>query len=102
MNISKYDITVETLDFSQKKFESYQLAVLKASKEAYVAFSDDSGVSASAVVRGQTVREAIRFEIIRGIEMKDVDEMKPYVVTWLADVIQAHVKEVTTAPTDPN
>ncbi len=101
---SKYGVSIELFDFSQKMFELYQMAVIKASRDAYVSFSDSNGagVSAQAVVRGETVRKAIQFEIIKGIEIKDVDTLKPYVVTWLADEIQAHVKKVTTAPPDPN
>lgn len=101
---SKFGITICLRDFSQKTFEQYQLAVIKASRAAFVQFSEttNDGVSATAYVRGETVREAIRHEIVSGLEIKEVDDLKPYVVSWLANVIQVHVKNVTTAPPDPN
>ncbi len=98
----KFGLAVNFHDFGQKMFEQYQNAFLQASKEAYYAFSPTGGVSAQASIRGETVRAAIQFGIISGIDVKEVDQMKPYVVEWLANQIQAHVKSVVTAPADPN
>ena len=102
--IEKYGVAIHLHDFGQKTFEKYQMAVIRASKEAFVQFSQttNDGVTATAFVRGETVREALKAGIISGIEPKDIDEMKPYVVSWIADEIQNHVKLITTAPTDPN
>lgn len=100
--IEKYGVAAELKDFGQKTFEVFQRETLKASAEAYFAWSPTSGVTAQAYVRGCTVREAIRLEILVGVDMAKVDDMKPYVVEWLADEIRKHVKEVTTAPADPN
>ncbi len=102
---AKYEVDVNFHDFGQKTFEQYQIEVIKASRAAYFSFGEangGNGVSASASVRGETVRKALKYKIISGIDIKDIDDMKPYVIEWLANEIQSHVKHVTTAPADPN
>lgn len=98
----KFGITFHLHDFSQKVFETYQKAVILASKESFVSFSDKEGVSATASVRGETVRVAIKTGILSGLSVDDVNGLKPYVVSWIADEVRAHVTAVTTAPPDPN
>lgn len=98
----KYGIDAHFHDFSQKQFEQYQKETIKASRDAYFAFSESNGVSAVAVVRGETVRAAIRFEILTGLTLDEVNSLKPYVVEWIADEVRKHVTLVTTAPADPN
>lgn len=98
----KYGLDVHMHDFSQKQFEQYQKETIKASRDAYFAFSDSNGVTASAFVRGETVRTAIRLEIISVLTIEEVDNLKPYIVTWIADELRKHVTDVTTEPADPN
>jgi len=102
--IAKYDLSVILNDFSQKQFEAFQMGAIVASRDSFVAFNSSThdGVSATAMVRGQTVRKAIETGILTGITVEQVDGLKPYVVAWLADEVQKHVKFVTTAPVDPN
>lgn len=103
-NIKRFDLSLSLQDFSQGQFEKYQIETIKASRDAYVLFTDQgSGVTASAKVRGEVVRSAIRNGIISvGITPEEVDGLKPYLVEWLADEIRKHVTQVTTAPADPN
>ncbi len=102
--IEKFGLSATLNDFSQKQFEGFQMGVIVASRDAFVSFnpSTNDGVSASAFVRGQTVRKAIEAGILTGVTVQQVDELKPHIVTWLADEIQKHVKTVMTAPIDPN
>ena len=102
VTISKHDVTAQLYDFSQSAFETFQMATIKASRDAYFAFNDSTGVTAVAKVRGETVRSAIQTGILKGVDIKDVDTLKPYVVAWLADEIQKHVKKISSAPEDPN
>ncbi len=57
---TKYGVTITLNDFNQKSFELYQKAVVIASRDAFVSFDGGNGVSASAHVNGETVREAAR------------------------------------------
>lgn len=98
----KHGVKVNFHDFSQRQFETYQKETIKASRDAYFSFSESNGVTASAFVRGETVRAAIQCEIISGLSAAEVNDLKPYVVTWIADELRKHVTAVTTAPTDPN
>ncbi len=98
----KYGIKINLHDFSQKSFETFQKKTIEASSVAFVAFSEREGVTAVAVVRGETVRVAITTGILSGLSVEDVNELKPYVVAWIADEVRAHVTAVTTAPPDPN
>lgn len=99
----KEGVAVSLHDFGQSIFESYQTQVLAATQKAFFQFSQNGqGVTASAVVRGETVRVAVRLGIISGIQIADVGDMKPHLVEWLADVIKKHVTNVVTAPADPN
>lgn len=100
---SKYDVTINLHDFGQDTFEAYQISTLKVSREAFFQFSaDGTGVTATARVRGETVRTAIRLKIVSGITLEEVKSLKSYVVEWIADEIRQHVTRVTTAPADPN
>jgi len=99
----KDGITVNLHDFGQGIFESYQTQTLAASQKSFFQFSQSGqGVQATAVVRGETVRVALRLGIASGIQLAEVDTMKPYLVDWLADVIKKHVNDVVAAPADPN
>jgi hypothetical protein len=100
--VSKYGLTCTLHDFGQKVFEQYQLSTMKASRDAFVKFDGEVGVSASASVRGETVRAALKHGILSGITNEDIDQAKPYAIAWLADEIKAHVIAVTTEPADPN
>lgn len=102
--ITKFGFTIKLHDFGQRIFETYQTAVVKASRDAFFAFDGGGGrgVSAESAVRGEAVRAALQLGILSGIDEKQINEAKPYVVTWLADVIKNHVITVTTEPTDPN
>jgi acetate kinase len=99
---SKYGLTINLHDFSQAQFEEYQPQVIKAAKLAYTEFDGGTGVSASSVTRGETVRAAVKAGFLTGVTVEEIGELKPYVVEWLADQVRDHVKKVTTAPTDPN
>lgn len=101
-DLTKYGLTIHTHDFSQKQFEAYQLAVIRASRDAYFSFGDVTGVTASAHVDGETAREAVRNNIISGVTIDMIDMAKPYVVKWVADLVRQHIKQITTAPVDPN
>jgi hypothetical protein len=102
-SIEKYGYSITLHDFGQTKFETYQMETLKAARQAFFQFSDDGqGVTAQARVRGETVRVALRLKIISGIELSDLEDMKPYVVEWIAEEIKKHVTNVATAPSDPN
>lgn len=100
----KHGLTIHLHDFTQGMFSKYQKASIQASKDAYVAFSAAQGVcmTATAEVRGETVKAAINLGILSGVDIKDVDGLKPYVVNWIADALAAHVQTVTTEPADPN
>lgn len=101
--VEKYGVSINLHDFGQAVFEDYQLATIKAAQAAFFQFgADGAGVTASAHVRGVTVRTAIRLKIISGIKSADLTDMKPYVVDWIADEIKKHVTSVVTAPNDPN
>lgn len=102
VRLDKYGVTAQLCDFSQGAFENFQMTAIKASRDAYIAFSDTTGVTANAKVRGETVRAAIQNGILKGIEIKDVDSLRPFVVAWLADEIQKHIKQITSAPENPN
>jgi len=102
ITVEKYGVALSLCDFSQLQFEKYQEETIKAAKAAYISFSPDTGVSATAMVRGETVRSAIRNKIVANFEVADVDGLKPYLVEWMADEIRKHVTQVTTAPADPN
>lgn len=96
-------VSVNLHDFGQSIFETYQTQTIAAAQKAFYQFSQNGqGVQASAVVRGETVRTAIRLGIASGIPVTDVDTMKPYLVEWLADAIKKHVADVVSAPADPN
>lgn len=102
-SLEKYGIKLNLHDFSQGMFVQYQKATIQASKDAYVAFNTSGvGVTATAEVRGESVKAAINIGILSGIDVKDVDELKSYVVNWIADELSKHVKTVTTEPADPN
>lgn len=99
----KYGVAIHLHDFGQAVFEQYQTETIKASRDAFFQFSQEgAGVTATAAVRGKTVRTAIRLKIVTGITAEDVDSMKPYIVEWLADMIKAHVVSIVSAPADPN
>ncbi len=99
----KDGISVNLHDFGQGIFESYQTQTIGAAQKAFFQFSQNGqGVQATSVIRGETVRTAIRLGIASGIPLADVDTMKPYLVEWLADVIKKHVSDVVAAPADPN
>lgn len=98
----KYGITFELKDFNQEQFEIYQPAAIAASKRAYTEFESGTGITATAVVRGETVRAAISAGILSGIKVEEVGKLKPYIVTWIADEVRDHVKKVVSEPIDPN
>lgn len=99
----KHGIKINLHDFNQGAFVKYQKATIEASKDAYVVFNNSGvGVSATAEVRGESVKAAINLEILTGIKPEEVDELKSYVVNWIADELAKHVKAVTTEPADPN
>ncbi len=99
----KYGVTIHLHDFTQGMFSKYQKAAIQASKDAYIAFNTSGvGVTATAEVRGETVKAAIKTGILSGLEVTDVDALKTYVVNWIADALKAHVTAVTTEPADPN
>jgi hypothetical protein len=91
-------------DFSQCVFEKYQVDLIKTNNASFYPTSDNSGrgIEATAVRRGGTLRAAITHGIVTGITLEQADNLKPYIVTWLADEIRAHVLQVVTGPTDPN
>jgi hypothetical protein len=98
----KYGVTINLHDFGQTVFEEYQTRTIKAGQEAFYEFSGGQGVTATAFVRGMTVRTALSLGILSGIETKDIADMKPFIVTWIADEIKAHVTRVVSEPADPN
>ncbi len=99
----KHGLTINLHDFNQGVYAQYQKETIKASKDAYVAFNTSGvGVTATAEVRGESVRAALRLGILSGIEVKDVDTLKIYVVNWIADELAKHIVSVTTEPTSPN
>jgi len=99
----KHGVKINLHDFTQGMFVQYQKATIQASKDAYVAFNNSGvGVTATAEVRGESVKAAINIGILSGIELKEVDGLKSYVVNWIADELSKHVKTVTTEPADPN
>lgn len=100
--LEKYGLSIELKDFTQAQFETYQPQVIKASKAAYTEFDNGTGVSATSLIRGETVRAAIKVGFLAGVTIEEIGNLKPYVVQWLADEVARHVKEIVTAPTDPN
>ncbi len=99
----KYGLSVNLHDFGQSIFEDYQMGTLRAAQKAFVQFgSDGGGVTATAYVRGETVRTALRLKIVTGVTLEEVAAAKPYAIEWLADLIKSHVTKVVTAPADPN
>ncbi len=102
---TKHGVTMSLHDFGQSVFEDYQLTTVKAAQAAFFQFgSDGSGVTAQSHVRGVTVRTALRLKIVSGVTLKEVNDLKPYVVDWMADEIKKHVANVVTPPvdSDPN
>lgn len=99
----KYGLMINLHDFGQTTFEEYQIQTLKTAQEAFFKFSDNGqGVTASALVRGMTVRTALSLGILSGIDAKEISDMKPYVIAWIADEVKAHVRRVVSEPADPN
>lgn len=99
----KFDVSICLHDFGQTVFEEYQVRTLKASQEAFFKFSENGqGVTATALVRGMTVRTALSLGILSGIDAKSINDMKPYVVAWIADEVKAHITRVVSEPADPN
>jgi len=101
---NKYGLLVELKDFSQAQYELYEPALIKSIHENTFDFGKSGGghVTAQAVVRGASIRAAIRAGFLTGITLEDVGNLKPPAVTWLAGKIAEHVKEVTSPPSDPN
>ena len=102
---TKHGVTMSLHDFGQSVFEDYQLTTVKAAQAAFFQFgSDGSGVTAQSHVRGVTVRTALRLKIVSGVTPKEVNDLKPYVVDWMADEIKKHVANVVKPPvdSDPN
>lgn len=102
--ISKFGVTVELHDFSQAQYEEYQPKVLKAARDNFFDFGSKGGggISAQAVVRGETIRAAIQAKFLTGISLDDVGKMAPAAARWLAGEIEKHVVKVTNPPPDPN
>jgi hypothetical protein len=99
-----FGLSVELHDFSQAQYEEYQPLVLKAARDNYFDFGVENGggLTANAVVRGATIRAAVRTKILTGITLEDVGKMTPAAATWLAGKIEEHVREITNPPPDPN
>lgn len=94
--ISKYGVTVQLHDFSQAQYEIYEPAVIKAVRDnTYEIPAAKTSSTAQAVVRGASVRAAIKAGFLTGITAEDVDKLSPRAVTWLAEQVGLHVKEVT-------
>lgn len=91
-------------DFSQNALEKYQVDIIKTNNASFYPMSDNSGrgVEATSVRRGGTLRAAITHGIVTGITLEQANNLKPYIVTWLADEIRIHVVRVVNGPTDPN
>lgn len=91
-------------DFNQNTFEKYQVDIIKNNNESFYPVSDNSGrgIEATSVRRGGTLRAAITHGILTGMTLEQAGNLKPYIVTWLADEIRLHVVNVVSAPTDPN
>ena len=99
----KYKLDLQLQDFSQKAFEQYQMRVLQATSRAYVSYEGTNlGVTATAIVRGETIRAAIQHGILTGMNADEVDNLAPAAVVFIADKIAKHVKEITTHEPDPN
>jgi acetate kinase len=102
-SVEKYGVHLNLHDFGQDAFAEYQMQRLTAERKAFIQFSEDgNGVTAQAPVRSAIVRTAISLEIISGIQIEDIGDMKPYVVQWIADEIKKHVTNVVSAPPNPN
>ena len=99
---NKFGLQVELKDFSQKQYAEFQPQVLRATRDYYFEFGSDGGLTANAAVRSVTIKAAISAGFLTGITPEQVDELKPYVATWLSEKIEAHVREVTNPPPDPN
>lgn len=98
---TKHGVTMSLHDFGQSVFEDYQLTTVKAAQAAFFQFgSDGSGVTAQSHVRGVTVRTALRLKIVSGVTLEEINDLKPYVVDWMADEIKKHVTNVVTPPVD--
>ena len=91
-------------DFSQNTFEKYQVDIIKTNNDSFYPVNDNSGrgIEATSVRRGGTLRAAIVHGILTGMTLEQAGNLKPYIVTWLADEIRLHVVSVVSAPTDPN
>lgn len=94
-----HGLSGELKDFSQEQYETYQPAVLKATRDNFFEIAG-SGLSAEAVVRGATVRAAIRAGFLTGITIEEVGKLSPPAVRWLAEKIIEHVRKVTNPPPD--
>ncbi len=92
-----FGITGTLEDFSQDQYEQYQPEVIKAAHDNYFSFGE-AGLSAQAVVRGATVRAAIKAGFLKGVELAEVGKMKPPAVRWLSEEIEKHVRFVTNPP----
>lgn len=99
---NKFGLSGELKDFSQAQYEIYQPLVLKASQENYYSFGEAGGISAQAVVRGATIRAAIKAGFLTGVTLEDVGKLTPPAARWLADQIEKHVRDVTNPAPDPN
>jgi hypothetical protein len=91
-------------DFSQTILEKYQVDIIKTNNASFYPVDGDSsrGIEATAVRRGGTLRAAIEHGILTGITQQQAADLAPYIVTWLADEIRAHVLKIVSGPTDPN
>lgn len=101
---NRFGLVIELHDFSQAQYEEYQPLVIKAARDNYYDFGAENGggLTANAVVRGTTIRAAIQTKFLTGLTLEEVGKMSPAAATWLAGKIEAHVKEVTNPPPDPN
>jgi hypothetical protein len=98
---NKFGIIGELVDFSQSQYEIYQPAWLTAARDNYFDFGGGAGFSADAVVKGAVCRAAIMAGFLKGITEKQIGELKPAAVAWLAEVIRKHVDSVLNPPPDP-
>lgn len=100
---NKFGLTVELHDFSQAQYEVYEPAVIKAVRDnTYEIPAAHSSTTAQALVRGASVRAAIKAGFLTGITAEGVDQLSPRAVTWLAEKVAQHVREVTSPLPDPN
>lgn len=101
---NKFGLTVDLKDFSQAQYEQYEPVLIRSIHENTFDFGKTNGgsITAQAVVRGTSIRAAIRAGFLTGITVEEVGKLSPPAVTWLAGKIAEHVKEITTPPPDPN